>query len=99
MFLTGNTSGWGIIWDVKGLIHSTFSLDEEKSEAQSDYEYWDGYEKKISLTKLFAPYERELLVWIEDSPRRLFVKGVYAGGGEAVVEEISTIREKGMERP
>ncbi len=158
----------------KGLTHSTFSLDEEKSEAQSDYEYWDGYEKKIShskipvqkgypivdmnsivyfprflditgsglvylcqpnvlkqtipftftfigketvktpagefktikasinledpfLAKLFAPYERELLIWIEDSPRRLFIKGVYAGGGEVIIEEVSTIREKGME--
>ena len=49
------------------------------------------------LAKLFEPYERELVVWIEDSPRRLFVKGVYAGGGEAVVEEVSTIMEKGIE--
>ena len=49
------------------------------------------------LAKLLTPYAKELMIWIEDSPRMLFVKGVYAGGWTFMLEEVSNIKEMRME--
>lgn len=48
------------------------------------------------LAKLMESYTKQGIIWMEDSPRRLLVKAT-APTGYTIVEEVSTIREKGME--
>jgi hypothetical protein len=48
------------------------------------------------MARLLQSYTREGFIWIEDSPRRLLVKAT-SPFGYSLIEEISTIRKKGME--
>jgi hypothetical protein len=49
------------------------------------------------LGKLLSPYMKDLTMWIEDSPRMLFVKSCSSVMGEIVLEEVSDIHKKGLD--